>query len=337
MPLLKFLKIQDPPTPLKDYIWFIAVLEDSGKDNSSFNYDVVPIGDACIVFPILTWAGADRGPAGMSFLLASGPMSKLMRLMVTPKQVLVVRLKAGAFQAMFDVPPSKIKNKVVFLDKFWGTEAKVWAERIRQAPDTESRIRAVEEELLRRASGFKKPDPYAMKAVELMRDSSGRMTLEELAYRLGYSRRQVERKYEEGLGLTPKEYQQVLRCRFLILRMLNRDFKQWSELVEAYGYFDQAHLIREFKAFMGMSPEKFLGKFSAQGKILESPLSGVQDETALLGYAEGEKTDPRPPTGFIPIDVESVIQQSAEFKPPGNPGEKKENGNNSISNGGTSS
>ncbi len=311
--MLKFVKIQDPPEALKDYIWFIAVLEDAPAQGGSFNYDVVPLGDACIVFSIFGWAGPERGPAGLSFLLVSGPMSKLMKLIVTPRQVLVVRLRAGGFQAMFGAPAHKIKNNVVLLDKFWGAGGKAWAQRLRQAPDTEARVEVLKEELLRRADGFKKPDLYSAKAVELMAQSSGKLTVEELSKKLGYTERQIQRKFEDGLGLTPKEYQRVLRCRLMILRMLNGDFKDWAQLVEDHGFSDQGHMIREFKGFMGVAPEKFLKQFKNKGRILESPLPGLRDETALLGYEDGTALDSPPSEGFIQLDVETVLRQSEAF------------------------
>lgn len=314
--MLKFVKFKDPPEALKPYVWFTVIVEDSKTNDSSFNYDIVPLGDTCIVFPIFNWAGEEGGRAGMSFLLVAGPMSKVMRLMITPKQVVCVRLRAGAFHAMFGVPAHKIKDRTIFFEKFWGSGGKVLQEKMRQAPDTEARIQVLEEELLRRVDDFKQPDPYAVKAAELMKACNGKMTVEVLAARLGYTERQLHRKFEDGVGLTPKEYQRVLRCRLLILRMLNGDFKDWSNLVNDYGYFDQAHLIHEFKSFMGISPEKFLKKFKTEGKILESPLQGVQDETAMLGYEEDPSGNPRPPFEFTPIDLETVTRQSAAFSPP---------------------
>src|ERR1700690_2871081 len=115
--MLKFVKFYEPPEILKPYIRFTVEVEDSKTDASSFNYDVVPLGDTCMCFAIFNWADAPQGPAGMSFLLVTGPMSKVMRLMITPKQVLVMRLHTGAFQAMFGVPAHKIKNKPIFMEK----------------------------------------------------------------------------------------------------------------------------------------------------------------------------------------------------------------------------
>ena len=311
--MLKFVKILEPPEILKPYVFFFAVMEDSKTGETAVNYDVIPLGDACVVFPILSWAGEEKGKAGMSFLFVTGPMSKIMRTMVTPKETLVVRFKAGAFQTIFGIPASKVKNKVLFLDKLWGKAGKDWAERLRQAPGTDARVKVLQDELVQRAPGFKKPDPYLTKAIDFMRESDGRITVEELSRRLGYTERQIERKFEDGLGLTPKEYQRVLRCRMVVIRMMNGDFKDWAELVVDYGFADQGHLIRDFKSFMGISPEKFLNKFKGQGKVLESPLEGVRDETAVFGYKDNVAIDSRPPVEFIPVDIESIAQQSAAF------------------------
>ncbi|GEM_PF-3509899 len=313
--MLKFVKILDPPEILKPYVFFFAVMEDAKTEDASVNYDVIPLGDACIVFATLGWADEERGRSGMSFLLVTGPMSRIMRSMVTPKENLIVRFKAGAFQTIFGIPAHEVKNKVLFMDKFWGKGGKEWAEKLRQAPDTDARMKVFQDELIRRAPTFKPPDPYLTKAIDFMRESGGKITVEELSRRLGYTERQIERKFEDGLGLTPKEYQRVLRCRLVVLRMMNGDFKDWAELVDDYGFADQGHLIRDFKSFMGMAPEKFLARFKGQGRILESPMKGVRDETAIFGYKDDAAIDSRPPVEFIQVDVESIARQTAAFSP----------------------
>ncbi len=192
--MLKFKSIQDPPETLRDYIRFTVVLEDDRTTDSSFNYDVVPMGDTTISFAILNWAGTEGGPAGMSFLLATGAMSKINRLMVTPRQVLSMRLKPGAFQALFGVRADRMKNRVIFLEKLWDAEAKGWEQRLQQAKDTPERIRVFEEGLIRRRPKFKTPDPYAAAAADLMEQTDGRITLGELAPKLGYTERQLHRR-----------------------------------------------------------------------------------------------------------------------------------------------
>jgi AraC-like DNA-binding protein len=315
--MLKFASFHDPLPALKDHLWSLIVLEDMEGEAGRFNYDVVPIGDACLNFVVLNWAVKEKGPAGLSFLLVSGPMSKPARLLVTPKQVLVARFKAGAFQALFGMPPDRAKDKVILLEKFWGDEAKAWADRLRKAPDTTARLSVLAGELACRAQSAPKPDRYAQAAVEMMRASDGRLGLQDLAKRLGYTDRQVERKFHEGLGLNPKEFQRLLRCRLLILRMLNGQFKDWTQLASDFGYSDQAHLIREFKAFMGLPPEKFMRRFKKEGRILEGPLRGIKDEGAMLGYPKD------PEAGFsghfTPLDTEVLIRDSREFGGPDQP------------------
>jgi AraC-like DNA-binding protein len=309
--MLKFATFQDPPPVLKDFVWYFAVLEDQKEVGGPFNYDLIPLGDTCVTFVVLNWSKGAGGPAGLSFLLTSGPMSKPARLLIHPKQVVLARLKAGAFQSFFGLSPDRVKDKVILLEKFWDETAKILAGRLRNAPDTAARLDAMAEVLSQKAQSCPKPDLYAQAAVQLMWDSDGKMGMEELVRRLGYSERQVERKYLEGLGLTPKEYQRVLRCRLITLRILNGDFQDWTQLAAEYRFADQAHMIREFKGFMGITPEKFRRKYSLQGRVLEGPSSGIRDETAMVGYSGGPGEGL--PNNFSPLDVETLIRHSGEF------------------------
>jgi AraC-like DNA-binding protein len=346
--MLKFAAFHPPPKALRDYVWHFIVLEERKGDSSSFNYDVVPIGDACVNFVILNWAAKEKGQvppshpttpgglpapprlcqaswvtgglkgrAGRSFLLVSGPMSKPARLLVTPKQVVVARLKAGAFQVLFGASPDKAKDKVILLEKFWGAEAKALASGLCQAPDTGTRLAVLAEALACRALAGPQPDFYAQAAVEMMRASDGALGLKDLAGRLGYTERQVERKFQEGLGLAPKEFQRLLRCRVLILRILNEEIKDWTRLASDFGYSDQSHLIREFKSFMGLPPEKFTRKFKQEGRILEGPFPGIKDEGAMLGYAQG--LGETAPGYFTPLTVEELLRHSGEYPGPDAP------------------
>ncbi|HSJ67659.1 MAG TPA: helix-turn-helix domain-containing protein [Anditalea sp.] len=80
------------------------------------------------------------------------------------------------------------------------------------------------------------------------------MTVEALASKACLSFRQLERKCKERIGLPPKLYLRVVRFSNAY-RMHERypDFS-WTQIAHASGYFDQAHLIRDFKEFAGVIP-----------------------------------------------------------------------------------
>lgn len=69
--------------------------------------------------------------------------------------------------------------------------------------------------------------------------------------------RQVERIFEEHVGLRPKVFARVERLQ-RALRMSQGDFAQdWAALALSAGYFDQSHMVREFRALTGETPLRF--------------------------------------------------------------------------------
>jgi AraC-like DNA-binding protein len=78
-----------------------------------------------------------------------------------------------------------------------------------------------------------------------------------LASDLGMSQRQLLRIFTDRVGLGPKGIHRVLRFQRLI-RMLEAGGRpSWSRLAVGCGYFDQAHLIRDFRTFTGITPTQY--------------------------------------------------------------------------------
>jgi transcriptional regulator GlxA family with amidase domain len=83
---------------------------------------------------------------------------------------------------------------------------------------------------------------------------SGNLSVAQLARDLGISSRQLTRRFQNTVGLSPKEFARV--SRFLnVLRCLSEDHKRsLTETALVCGYFDQAHLNHEFREMAGMAP-----------------------------------------------------------------------------------
>ncbi len=82
----------------------------------------------------------------------------------------------------------------------------------------------------------------------------GRRPVAEIARRAGWGRRQLERAFRSGVGVTPKTLSRVIRFQNL-LRLAGRDAgASWADLAARCGYADQAHLAREFRELAGVTP-----------------------------------------------------------------------------------
>lgn len=77
---------------------------------------------------------------------------------------------------------------------------------------------------------------------------------------IGISPRQLRRLFEFAIGDTVKSFCQVVRFQYILTASENIDvFKQEKIYLDA-GYFDQAHFIKDFKRFYGVTPSKAFGK-----------------------------------------------------------------------------
>ena len=96
--------------------------------------------------------------------------------------------------------------------------------------------------------------------------SGGNASIGGLAARIGWSRKHFISKFREHVGLTPKTAGRVLRFN-RALRLLDRGAEaSWASIAMMCGYYDQAHLIRDFNEFAGAPPLEFMSRLLPHGE-----------------------------------------------------------------------
>ena len=65
---------------------------------------------------------------------------------------------------------------------------------------------------------------------------------------------QFIRRFEQAVGLTPKRFARVLRLGALLPQLVRCGPRDWAQIAAGAGYFDQSHLIRDFRQLAGMAP-----------------------------------------------------------------------------------
>jgi transcriptional regulator GlxA family with amidase domain len=81
-----------------------------------------------------------------------------------------------------------------------------------------------------------------------------------LARGLGTTARTLERRVRHATGLSPRALRAVLRFRRVFRRLDRSPAGSWARVAVESGYYDQAHMIREFRRFAGASPGRFFGR-----------------------------------------------------------------------------
>ena len=117
------------------------------------------------------------------------------------------------------------------------------------------------------------PDPLVDACVARIEATCGDADIPSLASDAGLSRRQLERRFADVVGVGPALLASIFRFRS-VFDLLERDHaRPWTEAALAAGYYDQSHFIREFRRFVGCTPTEFVAE--AQG--LSEALARKQD------------------------------------------------------------
>ena len=94
-------------------------------------------------------------------------------------------------------------------------------------------------------------------AVDHIDSCKGCITVEEVATHLKVSRRYLEKKFLEKVGLSPKFYARLKRFGALSNKIAHNPKIDWQEIVTEYGFHDQSHLVKEFLEFNQMNPTQY--------------------------------------------------------------------------------
>ncbi|MBZ2188999.1 AraC family transcriptional regulator [Alcanivorax sp. JB21] len=148
-----------------------------------------------------------------------------------------------------------LHNETLDLDAFWGARSHQLHEQLLSASDDAQRFSLLESALLQQL--IASPHPAVTEAVARL-SLNPAQRISPLANELGLGQRRFQQIFTETVGVPPKVFARIQRFSNLLYRTTNLQEADWSLLALDNGYYDQAHLIREFRALSGMTPEAYL-------------------------------------------------------------------------------
>jgi AraC-like DNA-binding protein len=96
-------------------------------------------------------------------------------------------------------------------------------------------------------------------AAKLLDETQGQFRIEDLADSCHTSVRQLQRRFNQVIGTTPKQFARTIRFELAQRRLMFDPDTELTALAYECGYFDQAHFIKDFKAFAGKTPSDYAG------------------------------------------------------------------------------
>ncbi|NVI88213.1 AraC family transcriptional regulator [Actinomadura sp. BRA 177] len=173
----------------------------------------------------------------------------------------------GAY-TLLGVPMARLTNAAVDLPDLLGREARTLVERLAGAPSWAARFDLLDGFLLRRLDAGPVPDREVARAWGLLDGGPG-VTVADIAADVGWSRKHLTHRFREQVGLPPKVMARVLRFERAVALLSGGT--GLAEAAFACGYYDQAHLNREFRALSGCTPTELIGGQLEQQRVSTLP------------------------------------------------------------------
>ncbi len=220
----------------------------------------------------ISMARGDKGNFDMQPLtVVIGPQYSRVNIQVH-KQLRAIRvdlLPGGMYRILGTSMYELFDGGFDALDLF-GTEMKKINEQLQQIPDLEKGKNIVEKFLIKRTQGLKKKLPVDS-ALRVLFNNYGNMSIDRTASLSCLSLRQFERKCKERIGMNPKTYARILK--FSKAYRLRESYPQlnWTSIAYEAGYYDQMHMIKDFKIFAGVNPSVI------EKQLLSTPIRMQKD------------------------------------------------------------
>jgi AraC-like DNA-binding protein len=204
---------------------------------------------------------APGGPAGWSdqpegFLAGLHDSYALTETTGSQAGVQIDLTPVGA-HLLFGLPMHELTHRIVTLEDLFGRDGTLFRETVAEAPGWAERFAVVDEFLLPRVDGARSALPSVTRALRRLHQSGGTVPVGAIASELGCSRRHLVTRFREHVGVTPKLLARILRFERVVSLVDARTAMGWAEIARACGYYDQAHMIRDFNQFAGGPPSEF--------------------------------------------------------------------------------
>lgn len=169
----------------------------------------------------------------------------------------VVVLRPTACAAVLGVAPAPLRGRAVELDEHW-PHAAAARERLRHGLDDPEVLLADLEALLTERLDPAVPGLERCERAVALLEADPARPVAEVADDVGWSHPHLVRRFSQVVGLTPRRLAAIARTRRLLADLDVFAEPAWGDLAAQHGWYDQSHLIRDFKRHTGVTPSAYI-------------------------------------------------------------------------------
>ena len=201
-----------------------------------------------------------RDPLPLAFVV--GQHTRPIRVAATGATgIVVVNFFPWGAAPFIDTDLDEFKNASINLAEFYDEPfVNEVLEKVHSASSVRERVELVEEFLLANLNRSRF-DSLIVEGVKTLGAETGVTSISSLASDLEISRRHLIRRFKSNIGLSPKEFANIVRFQSALNRLISEGDTHTT--IAECGYYDQPHFIKDIKRYTGHTPSQLLGNTPA--------------------------------------------------------------------------
>lgn len=223
-----------------------------------FDVERLPDGRTTLVFRV-----TDEGRR--ADVAVSGPRTRAHFKHATGvARAVMIQFKPGWSAPLLGVAAHELTDRIVALEDLWGRAGRELALELLAAPTLTALVERLSRVLTLRTRHTFEPTsgPLARRAVRLL--EAGEPRVERVAAQLGVTARHLRRAFTECIGISPKDFARTIRLQRAVQGAQRAAHAtDWARIAADAGYYDQSHLIADFRQLVGLTPSAYLKRASA--------------------------------------------------------------------------
>jgi AraC-like DNA-binding protein len=250
-----------PSLDLRHYIKCFWSLEQSAVEAADSREPVLPDGRVEIIFNLsdrFRKFHTETAFALQPRTLVAGQMTR--NIVIGPSgdvKLFGVRFQpTGAFYFL-GFPMSELTDRIENYIELSRFDEGHLEDQLLNAADFAHRIAIFEATMLTKLTGAKRFDQRLASAVDALGTMTGNYSVPHLASTFGWSERKLERDFKKFVGVSPKMFSRIRRFSSIVHSLETSGPSELIDHAHQFGYYDQSHMINDFRGFAGESPTAF--------------------------------------------------------------------------------
>lgn len=253
-----------PPAYLKNHVRYFWTLESSGTEHLPHIFG--PVADGCPGLILQQSADGSfyQEDKQLPDLLLYGQTTRYTELHTTGAICSIgVCCYPHALKSVFGLNADELTNTCLDLDLLAVTKDFYLAEKLSDTPSLAAKIDIISafifNQISKNTAGTDEVTQFALTQIIA---SKGSIALKDLQQQLQLTERSFERRFKQGVGISPKLFSRICRFQNSLEQLRNNKYSKLSDIAFENDYADQSHYIRVFKEFAGFSPYQYQKKSS---------------------------------------------------------------------------